>query len=225
MTEHVAELMLYAISALGALVWLAGLRFLIASAQAGRLVSRQTAEQLEMEEPPTDDMIVGSAEVTGQPADLVSRAASLLAGGTASSLGLLKIVDRASDRLTFERAGEYAGGHAGRSLILKGQFRFAALGSNRTRIIYAVQLAPRRALLIGGVLFQFLGLAVLGVGFWAIQTYVVPNPNLAIRAQVFQMFQTGHFLWPPFLLGALYRHRYRQVRDALDAFAHNLPHG
>ena len=164
MTEHVAELMLYAISALGALVWLAGLRFLIASAQAGRLVSRQTAEQLEMEEPPTDDMIVGSAEVTGQPADLVSRAASLLAGGTASSLGLLKIVDRASDRLTFERAGEYAGGHAGRSLILKGQFRFAALGSNRTRIIYAVQLAPRRALLIGGVLFQFLGLAVLGVG-------------------------------------------------------------
>ncbi len=224
MTEQTAEWVLYAIAAVGVIVWLAGLRFLIASVQARKLAAQRAAEQLELSEPPNENLIYGSAEVTGRPDDLSTRAAAALAGGTAGYVGLLKILERTADRLTFERAGTMAGGHAGRSPVLNGQIRFTGQGPDRTRIDYAVQVAAGRGLLLGGVIFQILGLVALFVGFSVTTTFVVPNHNPAVRGQVFQMLQVGHFLWPPFLFGGIFRLRDRWVRDAFDALVHNLPH-
>ena len=46
------------------------------------------------------------------------------------------------------------------------------------------------------------------VGFWAIHTYVVPNPQ--IRGQTIQIVQLVHFLWPPFLFFGLRRRMARE---------------
>jgi hypothetical protein len=179
---------------------------------------------MELSEPPAENLIFGSAEVTGTPEELSTRAAAALAGGTTGYFGLLKILDRTADRLTFERAGSMAGGQAGRSPVLSGQIRFTGQGSGRTRIDYAVQVGAGRGLLLGGVVMQLLGLVALCVGFWVISTYAIPHPNSGVRGQVFQMLQVGHFLWPPFLFGGIFRLRDRWVRDAFDALVHNLPH-
>ena len=66
----------------------------------------------------------------------------------------------------------------------------------------------------GAAVVQLLGLAAILIGFWLIGTYVVPNPNPAIRGQTFQMLQVVHFLWPPFLFGWLHRLRYTAVQSA-----------
>lgn len=60
MTEQTAEWIIYAIAAVGVIVWLAGLRFLIASAQARKLAAQRAAEQLELSEPPAENLIYGS---------------------------------------------------------------------------------------------------------------------------------------------------------------------
>src|SRR5262249_33300367 len=41
--------------------------------------------------------------------------------------------------------------------------------------------------------------------------------------QTFQMAQAVHFLWPPFLFGALYRQG-RRAAAQFEALAHNLPY-
>jgi len=38
------------------------------------------------------------------------------------------------------------------------------------------------------------------------------------------MFQAVHFLWPPFLFGALYRRRHTAVQSTLELAVHNLPY-
>jgi len=81
-----------------------------------------------------------------------------------------------------------------------------------------------RGLLWWGASFQLLGLIALAVGFWLIRTYVVPDPDPAVRGQTVQMAQAVHFLWPPFLFGALYRRGYKALRTALDTLVHNLPY-
>jgi hypothetical protein len=224
MNEQTAEWILYAITAVAAVAWLAGLRFLIASAAARKLAARSAAEHMDLHEPISDNLIYGAAEVPGQPDELSARAAAVLASGQTSNLGLIKIVERTADRLTFEQAGPSDGGRCGRSPVLHGQFRFTAQGSDRTRIDYAASLAAGRGLLVAGVIVQFLGLAAIIIGFVLIRTLVVPNPNLAVRGQVFQMLQVVHFLWPSFLFGGLFRLRDRWVRAAFDTLVHNLPH-
>jgi hypothetical protein len=37
------------------------------------------------------------------------------------------------------------------------------------------------------------------------------------------MIQVIHFLWPPFLCGALYRQRRRSVKEGFEALLQNLP--
>jgi hypothetical protein len=62
------------------------------------------------------------------------------------------------------------------------------------------------------------------VGFWLMRTLVVPHPEMAVRGQVFQMFQVVHFLWPPFLFGGIYRYRRGSVQSAMDVLVNNLPY-
>jgi len=74
------------------------------------------------------------------------------------------------------------------------------------------------------MLIQLLGLVALGVGFWLIRTCVVTHPNPGVRAQAVQMVQAVHFLWPPFLCGALYRRGRSTIRNGFEVLIHNLPY-
>jgi hypothetical protein len=75
-----------------------------------------------------------------------------------------------------------------------------------------------------GALFQIVGLVAIVGGCWLMFTYVVASPNPDVRWQTFQMLQVGHFLWPPFLFGALYRRGRRETAAQFEALAGNLPY-
>ena len=80
-----------------------------------------------------------------------------------------------------------------------------------------------RRLLLGGAIFQILGLAAISAGFWLLNAYVADAADPAVRVQAIQMVQVFHFLWPPFLFGVLNRKRHGALRKAFDTFVRNLP--
>ena len=77
---------------------------------------------------------------------------------------------------------------------------------------------------MGAAIFLVLGVIALVTGFVLVNTLVVPNRDPAVRGQTLQMLQVGHFLWPPFLFGGLYRRQYTAVRARFDTLIHNLPY-
>jgi hypothetical protein len=215
MDVHTAHLVLYCLTAVALVAWAAGLRFLIASARQPHV-----AEAFDAPEPSGGLPVQGTAEVDGRPEDLSLRAASIMAKGIAGQLGPMRIVDRTADRVIFE--GDPMGVGLGR-YIRQGAFHFAASGANRTRIDYALKVSQAKGLLWAGAICQMLGLLAIAIGFFLVRTYVIDNANPAIRAQSVQMVQVSHFLWPPFLFGALYRRGPGALRGAMDTFVRNLP--
>jgi hypothetical protein len=216
-----AQLILYAVTVLAAVVWLSGLRFLVASA---RMLPSPSAEQLDFDDAPPPTRICGTTEVESEPTELASKAAIVLAKGSIGPLGQLRIVERTEDRVIFDGTVVQAGNPALGQYVRRGELRFTSATPGRTRIDYAVEVCSGRGLLWGGAVFQILGLIALVAGFWLIRTYVVPNPNPAVRGQTLQMLQVCHFLWPPFLFAGLYRKRHNALRSALATFAQNMPY-
>jgi hypothetical protein len=224
MDEKTAQLVLCAIAATEVVVWLAALQFLLLSFGVRKSGAREAAERLQLTDPPPENLLVGSAEVEGQPAELAAKAAALLAKEIAGPLGQLKILSRTADRVVFEGTGANPAGRSAGRHIRQGQLQFTRVSDNRTAVDYAIAVSGGRGLLWGGVVCQVLGLLALSVGFWLLQTYVVHNPNPGARWQTIQMVQAIHFLWPPFLFGGLYRMGPRAIRSALDVLIHNLPY-
>lgn len=224
MDTETARTVLYVITAIGGIVWLLGMQFVARSFRLERDAAQQAMNQFTMNESPPGRLLVGRAEVEGRPDALAARAASILAKGGAGLLGPVKILRKTEDRVVFEGADLNTTGQPGWRSVRRGQIQFTALGHDRTAIDYAVEIRGGRGLLLGGTVSVLLGLVALCVGFTLILTLVVPAPNPAVRAQTFQMVQVVHFLWPPFLFGALYRAGHRSVRAALEVFAHNLPY-
>jgi len=234
MTAEVAKMIVYSITAVGAVVWVSGLMFLIHSVPKrsggtglwpGRLGGMGNmpapSEGGRLEESPYGlprGLIVGRAEIPGTPGGLSAKAAAILAREQ------LKILERTEDRVVFEGVGPNLSGAAVGQHVRRGELRFTATGGDRTGVDYAIAVPEWRGLLIAGAIVQGLGLVALVVGFFAMITWVIPNPNPAIRGQSFQMLQVVHVLWPPFLLGTLYRMRRRTVQARFEVLVHNLPY-
>ncbi len=135
-------------------------------------------------------------------------------------LGPVRIISRTAESVTFE--GDAASTGIGR-YVRQGAIHFARVGQNKTRIEYALDVPRSKALLVGGLIFQVLGLVAIAAGFLLLSTYVADARNRAVRAQSVQMVQVIHFLWPPFLFGALYRNRQGALRSTFETFIRNLP--
>jgi hypothetical protein len=216
MDPQTAHLIVNIIAPIALVVWLAGLRFLLASAREPRVDTESNADEAMKALP-----IQGTVEVDGEPETLASRAASLLAKGIPGQIGPLPIVSRTADAVVFE------GNKATLGLeryVRQGAIHFEPLDQGRTRIDFAMDFTRGKGLLWGGMIFQLLGLAAIVVCFWVMNAYVADSPNPAIRAQAVQILQVSHFLWPPFLFGNLYRKRYEGLQSALEMFLRNLPH-
>jgi hypothetical protein len=221
MTAETAQTILYSICAVGFVVWLIGLLFLVSCARKPRSAP---AERFELAEATRPNMILGETEIEGRPAELATKAASILAEGKIASFGPVKILERTSERVAFEGATVSPNTPGLSRCVRRGEIRFASTGMDRTRAEYSIEVSGGRGLLLAGAIVQALGLVALIGGFLLIRTFVVPNENLGIRGQTVQMVQVVHFLWPPFLFGGLYRMRIRAVRGAFDTFVHNLPY-
>jgi hypothetical protein len=223
MDAQTAHLILYCIAAVACVVWLAGLSFLLASVRKPRVDVKpdEVLRAYPNERDPANRLAIqGMAEVEGEPETLATRAASLLAKGSVGQLGPLRIIGRTDESVTFE--GDAANAGIGK-FIRQGAIHFARAVQNKTRIEYALDVPHGKGFLLGGMIFQALGLAAIGILFWLLNTYVADSPNPGIRAQSVQMVQVVHLLWPPFLFGGLYRQRFSSLRSTFDTFIRNLP--
>jgi hypothetical protein len=232
MTEETAVMVLWLIAGVGALVWLLGMAYVLRSRSAR---ARALARGEEPSESPgfrsreledggtkgTTAVISGSADVEGAPEDLVSRAAHVMAVG---GLGQTRIVSRSQDRLVFEGTIQPEGKRRHGPRSYRGGFRFTPANTSRTRVEYLLEIPGARwALILAGV-FQFLGLAALVGGFWALSTFVAHSDDSVVRAQVLQMMQAVHFLWPPFLFAFVYRRWGLFLRRTVETLLANLPY-
>jgi hypothetical protein len=216
MSPEIAQQVVFGITALGAVVWLWSLSFLVKSA---RLM--KPAKQNDFDEQPAQKLLTGSAEVEGNPKTLADKAAAILAKGM---LGPLKIVEKADDRIVFERVDPGMANQPAGRWFRRGEFRFTGLRQNRTQVEWAVEPAAFQWMLGVGAIVQTVGLVGLIVGYWAMSTFVATSPEPAVRWQSLQMLQVVHVLWPPFLFGGLYRRVVRGVKAEFEALANNLPY-
>jgi hypothetical protein len=223
METETARITLYAIATIGLIAWLAGAQFLGAVYRSERAASQEAVERFDLQSPPSARLVVGSAEVDGQPAALAAKAAAILAKGGTGPLGPVKILKKTDDRIEFEGTGGSVIGQPSWRSVRRGQMQFLPGDQQRTRINYAVELCGANGYLIAGAVFSALGLVAVIGGFVLIDTLVLSNPNPGVRAQAIQMVQAVHFLWPPFLFGWLYRASRRSLRVGLEVFVNNLP--
>jgi hypothetical protein len=241
MTAEAAQGVVYLITAIAAGVWFAALQFLIRSiprrprgtgdwplggtgvspvlvgatdAMRGSLEERRLAKSAYAV---PEGLVVGHAEIPGTPADLSAKAAAILAKEQ------LKIVQRTDDRVAFEGAGPAVMSTVGQ-FVRRGELRLTAMGGDRTGVDYAIAVPGQRWLLTLGWVFQAIGIVALVAGFFLTTFLVVPSPIPEIRWQSVQMVQVLHFIWPPFLLGGMYRLRRRTVRARFEVLVHNLPY-
>jgi hypothetical protein len=224
MSTETAEILLAVITAIGIAVWISSLQFLWKTTRLGKKPVPPTSDGGASAEPMPPNWFVGSMEVDGEPSALMDKVVSILVKSGSINLGLLgpfKIKERTGDRIVFENPGIGIGQGV---LFRQGRMMFAKSGSQRTLIDYALELTSSRWLLALGWGFQAAGLLALVIGFWVIYTFCAQNLNPGVRVQTLQMFQTIHFLWPPFLCAGLYRQRRNLVLGSFETLLHNLPY-
>jgi hypothetical protein len=224
MDIETARIVLAVIVAVEAVVWIAGLQFVIASARMN--VGEQPAEDGDagIVSERREGWLTGEAEVSGEPGTLASRAAVILAKGTLFATGPVRILEKTDERIRFERGGDVIANQAAGGWFLRGELRFTSLAPGRTRVEWAVEPARMRGLLWGASVFLAVGLVVLIVGGWAIYAFIASSPDPVVRWQTFQILQAGHFLWPPFLFGSLYRRGRKAVASQFGVLVSNLPY-
>jgi hypothetical protein len=213
MSQNTAQTVLIAVTAVGVVIWLISLWFLVSSYRRGR--TEQPVDHFAHSEQLPPNWFLGSVEVEGQPHTLADKTAAIL---VRQSPGSVKILEKTKDRLTFESVGPILVGQPRR-----GQLRFTAQGSGHTRIDFAIEPPAHPWMLWLGIGFQLCGLLALVVGGWVIYEYCLPSPHPKIRAQAVQIVQVVHFLWPPFLFAGLYRQRNRAATEGFEILLRNLP--
>lgn len=209
-----AEMLLYAITAVAVVVWVEGLRFLVATI---RKTKKGGEEFAKLDDPAPANIIYGSAEVDGPAAELSQRAVAIMAAKS------IKICEKTDECIVFETPREFVPGSNVNLPPLSGQMRFTPLSAQTTCVDYALAIPRVRMWLILGFVFQALGFVAIVAGFLVIYFLVVPSQHLWLRWQTIHMVQVVHFLWPPFLLAGLYRKSTSIIRTQFDTFIHNLP--
>lgn len=217
MDEQTARIIVYAITAVAILVWLAGLQTLASALRARRTIN-ESFGRFAIEDVQSGDQIVGEVEVDGAPADLSAKAASVLVRNLVPILRNVSVLHQDAGHLEFN----YRGSETGPSQ--RGRLQFAGRPGNRTQIDYAVEVPRNLGLLWAGFIVQAVGLLIVIALFVVMQQFVVPSPDPAIRWQVLQMLQVAHPLWPPFLLAYLYRQSGQSRRVGIDSLVRNLPY-
>ena len=217
-----AQLLLYLITTIAAVVWLLGIYFLV---QSARITRNPPGNLYDLEQSSAENVIVGNVEVAGNSAELTAHALSQIAKNQTGGLGTLCILEAADNQVTFQGVGgQLSGGFLSRN-IRRGELFFSAVAAGRTRIDYALVIANslRILLVIGGVI-SVVGLLAIVAGFALISAFVLPDATPGVRWQTLQMMQVIHFLWPPFLCGGLYRRQFSGIKSGIEAFLRNLPY-
>lgn len=215
------HLLFYALTAVAVVVWLCALQYMLHTSRRRKSAVESEREFQALGATAPENVLVGTAEVAGEPGELSAKAAATLAKSGMHLLGNVKILEQTSDRVVFE--GLQLPNQSGK-LFGRAELRLTPASQGKTRIDYAVEVPSRSWLLVLGWVFLGLGLLAIIIGFTLIQLFVVNDFNPGLRWQSVQMVQCGHFLWPPFLFGAIYRRQRTYLQSTLDSLVHNLPY-
>lgn len=227
MAVESAEMLLFAITALGAILWLTGLQFTIRSFPRVAALRDGLSRPFDFEPEPPKEWICGGADVKGNLPELVAKATAALVGGNITGIGPVKILETGDDRIVFEGMAHIGCNSTRNQMpgrIGHGQLRFVPLDHERTNVQYVVQPTGMLWMLWTALGIQCLGLIALVAGFWLVYALVVHNANPVVRWQTLQMLQTVHFFWPPFMFAFMFRYGRKAIRSGLDLFVHNLPY-
>jgi hypothetical protein len=158
--------------------------------------------------------------VDGTPAELSRKLAAVLAN--TGMPGVLTIDERTDERVLFRPSRSVPG--MGLARCERGEATFRSAGDGRTLVEFALEFSTRNWLLWLGRLFLVLGLALIGVLYLVLDRYALPSANPGVRAQVWQMVQSVHLLWPPFTFAILHAVGRRSARNQMQSIVQNLPY-
>ncbi|MFO0954556.1 MAG: hypothetical protein U0835_26020 [Isosphaeraceae bacterium] len=231
MSVETARLLLIGITVIGGVFWVFSTLFFSRAVQSEGLSEPRTpgggwSKGIGIEGPTGDDVLTGEVEAEGKPAELSARLAETLGRNGLAGM-LVRVLEGREDRVVFDllpmnRWGRSsAGGPAGG---LRAEVTFRSAGAGRCRMEYALATGTGRGLIRAGWVLVTLGLFALVGGFFLLDLLVVQNSNPGVRFQAFQMVQCVHLLWPPLLIGSLYRQQRTAHRCALEVLLANLPY-
>lgn len=176
MTPEDARTWLDTIAAVAVVVWAVGVWFVL---RTGRLCAEPVRE---------------TVDAPGSLADVLTRVARAVADSPIGSPLQRATVESATQReVRWTSRGAFA--HEG---LVRPEH-----GGGKTKV--AFEVVVRSPMLVVGKVVCVVGAVVIGVLWWMLGERVVPDPNEAVRAQVVQMVQAVHVLWPPFLFAGLPR--------------------
>lgn len=227
MSETTARMVLLGLAAVGGAFWVFTATWFMGVVRAAR--AAESDPEGGFNDPEADwngPGRPGSIEMNGRPEDLAAKLAGELARhGLAGAPVTVLGVDRG--RVRFEVVGFAAPGSGRGSCSTKsrkrGEVNFRR-GKGETSVA-EIQLdgSASRGLLVAGGVVLVLGLVGLIAGFVGLNTYVAGSPKPGVRAQVIQMVQCVHLLWPPWLFGTIYRRMNDALVESLGARVANLP--
>lgn len=206
------------------ILWIIGTWYVARAARVGKVSCLPEPQPVLVHDVTVPRAVVGTDDIEGPPAENQAQAVRALATGVGHHLGNVRIAEEAPGYVRFEGARGVKGSRGSGLSLGQGELWFSLQTGHTTHVDYAVEVTAGGPLISLARIVNVLGLIAIVIGYLAISKWIIPSPFAETRAQVFQMLQTIHFLWPPFLLAGLYQYQHAAVAGAVETFVHNLPY-
>jgi len=144
-----------------------------------------------------------------------------MVGSEVTTRSSIEVIERTDRRVRFELRTQFLKG--GPTSTIPGSVSFEPDGA-RVRARYELDFRSwsalaRMANLV--VCFVYGGVFIVGAPL-LIWLLAIPSDDPAVRNQTFQVFQMVHGVWPPFLLGHVWRRERERVERWLATTIRNL---
>lgn len=218
MSEETARIIVYAIAGLGTVIWLVAL-FMAKRAFASpvRLDAGPAVPQQERQE--KNELETANTQHTWVEGTIDQLMPKLVRQVTTSASADGMILERTTDTLVFEVNSPAGSNQLSRFRAL---VRFHQVQPNQCEMVYTLENQSPAYLPIVAGLFLVLGATAIIVTVGAMEAWVIPNPNMGVRGQVFQTFQIVHLIWPPFLFITIKNQFKKNSERCLQKIVNNL---
>lgn len=204
MDQATATAVFAAIMGLGFIVWIFSL---IKALKMGRESPAMDEWQAGSPMPGKSLTASGERTIHGDPEKLSkSLVRSLLQVNIGMFGSLFEVVERTAQRVALKKTGPVVCNQPAGLYFSEAEFHFNPIGGDAVRVSYQLgyeRLARRMRGIALGIILG-VGLPVMLIVGLIVWLLVIPAEEPAVRWQVFQAFQIGHVLWPPFLMIWIY---------------------